>query len=702
MQRTALVALQRREAVRAANTGGGIRGWLRRVLYHEARSGWRQDRNRRAREGDYASAGPGEDQGLDKAVGSLDFTKRLVAAVEALDEPYRSVVVARYFHGQSVAAFAEDHGLPLRTVETRLRRARAKMRELLSSTDGIGMGSWAPMVLLHWGGPDLGGLVTSSAVAGASVSAATKTATATAWGGAWFAGMMAMNVKVVLGCTAALVAGLIGAMQWGASDGAAPAPELTASAGAFEPAPNLAEVGAVVTQREGAVDPPAPEIAAVEPAEPASGFVALIEALPPGTLDVWVVDDADQPVVGAKVLVSDAKGVFTGWAPPKLPDDAPRQVQSVGAGSLAPVRFEGLADGSWFIQVTSPGGAERMDSVKLVANRGTTTIVRFGSARIFGRVTDGTGTGTPIPGAYLSLSARRRVLEFTEAQKGLRPPLSHSIEQGAGQYVLTDDRGEYSFDELSADAYRLGVDGTVTDWDTGTHVQIPERFIGVDLGEGEVRRMDFPPGAEEGSVLWKGRVVDASGNPVVTPDFQFRCAEIRVASWDADALLKPATFQGRGDANLDERTHYGLDGTFEMRLPPGRYDVWVTTPNHKERLHVLEASDFVMEPGATVTRDLVLPGITLRGTVDVALQEDVQTWCNAKLFGKDTVTLSARPSHVTYPSGILHAGMDSSGAFTLYGLEAGEWIFTALKGAGRTEMTIPEGVKEASTVLLPK
>lgn len=707
VQRTALVALRRRDAVRAASADGGIRGWLRRVLYHEARSGWRQERNRRAREVDYAGAGPPAAEGPDAAAGSLEFTKRLVAAVEGLDEPYRAAVVSRYFHGQSVSEIALDQGVPARTVETRLRRAREKMRAGLSSIDGRGTGSWAPMVLLDWGGSDLGGLVASSAAAGTSIgtsaSAVTKTAAAAPSGGAWLAGIVAMNVKIVLGCTAALVVGLVGVLQWGTSDGSAAVPDAAQQADALGQRPGPGDLVAVAGGGRQQEEPIAPVETASPAPEPTSGsFVPLIEALPAGTLDVWVVDEDSKPVVGAEVLIAEGL-VFTGWAPPKVGEERPRQVQSVGSDPAIPVRFEGLAIGSVYLQVTSPSGARRVKSVKLDAKRGSTAILRFGSGRVFGRVTDGTGTGTPIEGAYIVLSTRRHVLGFTEEQKAISPPLSWSTEEASSLHVMTDRNGDFSFDELVAGLHRLSLDGTVMNLATGAQIEIPARYLGLELGPGEARRMDFPPGAEAGAAVWTGRVVDARGDPVVTPDFQFRSAVLRVASWGEELSEKPATFQARGNADFDERIKYGIDGTFELRLPPGRYDVWISSPHHKEWLHVVKASEFELVQGETVTRNLTLPGITLRGTVDAALEDMVRSWSKAQPFGKDCVVLSARQSHVTYGGGILHGGIEASGTFTLYGLEPGDWILSALgKTGGRTELTISEDATEVSAVLLPK
>lgn len=709
VQRTALVALRRRDAVRAAGAGGGVRGWLRRVLYHEARSGWRRDRNRRAREADYADGRPSPVQGPDAAAGSLEFTKQIVAAVEGLDEAQGAAVVARYFHGQSVADIALDQGVPVRTVETRLRRAREKMRARLSSAGGVGMGGWAPMVLLHWGGSDLGGLVTAGTTAGitSGSAAAAKTAAGAPWGTVWLAGIMAMNVKVVLGCTAALVAGLIGALQWSAVKEPAELPDagqqVTSQDQRPEPSALVAVEGTGRLQQESRPHA-GPEGQQPAPAAPAESFVTLIEALPPGSLDVWVVDEASQPVVGAKVMITEGL-VFTGWGPPEVNDGAPRQVKSVGpgrgAGPIEPIRFEGLANGTWFLQVTSPSGARRVESVKMDPERGSTKIVRFGAGRIFGRVTDGTEADQPVRGAYLTLMTKRRIDGFTDQQLEAKPPLHWSAAEASSLHVKTDENGEYSLDELTGGSHSFALNESVLDLGQGSHVEIPARYLRVRLKPGEQRRMDFPPGTQEGAAVWRGRVVDGLGNPVVTPDFNFRRANIRVASWDDKRLEKPATFQGRGDANFDKRLRYELDGSFEMRLPPGRYDVWLSSPHHEEAQHVLEAADFELAPGQRLERDLVLPGVTLRGTVDQSLLDTVRRSAELQPYGKPTLSVVGRLHHVKHSGGMHYGGIDASGVFTLYGLGPGEWVLSGFKRA-RTELVIPGDVQEATVVLLPK
>lgn len=59
-------------------------------------------------------------------------TEALIAAVAALPEHERAVVMLRYFEGQPVSAIAMICGLPLATVKKQLTRAHDRLRRLLA------------------------------------------------------------------------------------------------------------------------------------------------------------------------------------------------------------------------------------------------------------------------------------------------------------------------------------------------------------------------------------------------------------------------------------------------------------------------------------------------------------------------------------------------------------------------------------------
>jgi RNA polymerase sigma-70 factor (ECF subfamily) len=109
------------------------RGWFRAVVRNLASRAARQEERRSSRELAVArseAAAPAE-------IGErLALEQRLVQAVEALREPYRSAVFLRYFEELSPRAIAARERVPVATVKTRLRRALELLREALDRSHG--------------------------------------------------------------------------------------------------------------------------------------------------------------------------------------------------------------------------------------------------------------------------------------------------------------------------------------------------------------------------------------------------------------------------------------------------------------------------------------------------------------------------------------------------------------------------------------
>jgi len=112
-----------------------LRAWLGAVL----RNRWRMDRRgasrRRAREQAVAIAAADGDA-VDPVAGiaRARALERLAAALVALDEPYRTTVIRRYFDGRSAAALARELGVPAGTVRWRLRTGLARLRTALDDS----------------------------------------------------------------------------------------------------------------------------------------------------------------------------------------------------------------------------------------------------------------------------------------------------------------------------------------------------------------------------------------------------------------------------------------------------------------------------------------------------------------------------------------------------------------------------------------
>jgi RNA polymerase sigma factor (sigma-70 family) len=107
-----------------------VRPWLVTVMLNRWRMDRRSEARRRARE--LATATP-EPELVDTAERAQTL-RRLGEAVEKLPEPYRALVMARYFDGRTSSEIAAELGIPAVTVRTRLLRALEKLRKSLDET----------------------------------------------------------------------------------------------------------------------------------------------------------------------------------------------------------------------------------------------------------------------------------------------------------------------------------------------------------------------------------------------------------------------------------------------------------------------------------------------------------------------------------------------------------------------------------------
>lgn len=200
---------------------GDPRRWFATVVRNLARSRSRTEGARTARERavarDEATASVAE-------LAEREATRRrVVDLVLALDEPYRTVVVLRYFDELEPRRIAAQLGVPVETVKTRLKRALEKLRAMLDDGSSGDRGAW------HLALAPLARVTTTTAplIAGTI--------------------LMSTTIKLLLGAAA------VGVAAWffvpSESAGVAVAPPLAASATApdplasslaLEPAPALA------------------------------------------------------------------------------------------------------------------------------------------------------------------------------------------------------------------------------------------------------------------------------------------------------------------------------------------------------------------------------------------------------------------------------------------------------------------------------
>ena len=179
--------------------------WLRGVVRNLSRQTHRERARRRRRE--EAVARPERvDQSPDAIVGRAELQRHLVDAVLALDEPYRSTVILRFFEDRSPKEIAKQQRVPAATVYTRLTRAIEMLRGRLDQEYG-GRTEWcvvlAPLVATTVGGT----------TAGAAASEAVSEAAGSSWIGGGGGAFVGNGVGLFL-AGAVLFACGVGAGRW--------------------------------------------------------------------------------------------------------------------------------------------------------------------------------------------------------------------------------------------------------------------------------------------------------------------------------------------------------------------------------------------------------------------------------------------------------------------------------------------------------
>ncbi|MCK6446068.1 MAG: sigma-70 family RNA polymerase sigma factor [Planctomycetes bacterium] len=111
-----------------------LRGWLGAVVRNTARKFGRERTRRATREA--AVARPEALPGAAELVEQADLQRELAGLVVALDEPYRSTLLLRFFQGLEAAEIAARTGVPVATVRTRLRRGLESLRAELDRRHG--------------------------------------------------------------------------------------------------------------------------------------------------------------------------------------------------------------------------------------------------------------------------------------------------------------------------------------------------------------------------------------------------------------------------------------------------------------------------------------------------------------------------------------------------------------------------------------
>ena len=121
-------------------SGASPAGWLATVTRNLARNALRSRARRDRHEGAAARAERVETHA--GALEGLELQRRVLAAVHALRDPYRTVVWLRFYEDRTPSEIAAELALPLATVKTRLRRALDELRSSLDRASGGERRAW--------------------------------------------------------------------------------------------------------------------------------------------------------------------------------------------------------------------------------------------------------------------------------------------------------------------------------------------------------------------------------------------------------------------------------------------------------------------------------------------------------------------------------------------------------------------------------
>ena len=122
-----------------------MRAWLRTAVRNLAVTTRRRKERRRQRE--KVAARPESTASAADLVVRAEAHRRVVAAVLALDDPYRTAVLLRYFDDLSPREIARRTGEPAGTVRSRLKRALDMLRGRLDAEYGGRRGVWCAALI---------------------------------------------------------------------------------------------------------------------------------------------------------------------------------------------------------------------------------------------------------------------------------------------------------------------------------------------------------------------------------------------------------------------------------------------------------------------------------------------------------------------------------------------------------------------------
>ena len=387
--------------------------WLRTVLTRWVRDRRRGETRRVRHE---ANLPPRVDDGA-TTVERVELQQRVLAAVRALPEPYRTAIWLRYYDDIAPAAIAAARGEPVKTVKTRLSRGLALLRQALDAGPG-GRAAWCAALLPMAPARAASGLATAGAVRPALGVAMAAAAVVLCW-------FVFAAADPVPGVSAPLVS---------ASASADAGPDAGAAAGVTREVP-VTETDLVAGLAH-QVLLPAPAVPL-----PLGGLVIDVDGRPVPEVELTWNGAAFTPP-----LVSDAHGRFAGTRVPACGSIAVAGVRHTTV--LAPVLFDQdqahpeltvvVAAAVAFAGIVRDEAGEPLAaaSVQVVAAAG----VRTRLARVFDRCIDTEHRATTAADGRFAFAAAPRTADATVAitaagYHALRLPLDEACQRG--EFVLT-------------------------------------------------------------------------------------------------------------------------------------------------------------------------------------------------------------------------------------------------------------------------
>jgi RNA polymerase sigma-70 factor (ECF subfamily) len=237
VQQTWLRALETPPDRAPRGTGWWVRV-VRNVVFERAR------RRGALRRREQRAARPERLESTVDVVIRTEMHRHLVDALLAIEEPFRSTLLLRWFDELSAAEIGRRTGVPAATVRTRLKRGMDRLRERMDARQGSRR-AWVPALLALARGPEPASGVTAAG---------------------WTSGALAMGTKgkaaIAVAAVASLVLGTIAVVSRGT---ASRAPSTAESAAPESDAPRLAgrPEGLESASAGGAIEGDAPAVRAL-------------------------------------------------------------------------------------------------------------------------------------------------------------------------------------------------------------------------------------------------------------------------------------------------------------------------------------------------------------------------------------------------------------------------------------------------------